>query len=106
MAAEAARMAEEMTLPDGGEAKADNMEIDSSTEEAGHCTKRQAVATCEDDGLGGRAIRVDDGEHTAFEGKTSGNGSDEIDRTTRMDQIHNADFLKEMTLLCPTVQSL
>ena len=45
-------------------------------------------------------------EHTVFEGKTPGNGSDEIDRTTRMDQIHNADLLKQMALLCQTVQSL
>ena len=106
MAADAARMAEEMTLPDGGEANADNMEIDSSTKAADHCTKRQAVAACEDGGLEGRAIRFDDCEHTVFEGKTSGNGSDETDLTARQDQIHNGDLLKQMTLLCQTVQSL
>ena len=53
MAAETARMAEEMTLSDGGEAKADNVEIDLSTKEPGHRTQRQAVAACEDSGLEG-----------------------------------------------------
>ena len=105
VAAEAARMAEEMTLPDGGGAEADNMEIDSSTKEAGHCTKRHDVAACEDGGPEGRATRVDDCEHAVFEGKTSGNGSDETDRTARQDQIHNADLFKQMTLFCQTVQS-
>ena len=37
VAAEAARMADEMTLPGGGDANADNMEIDSST-------KRRVIA--------------------------------------------------------------
>ena len=98
MMAEAARMAEEMTLPDRGEAKADNMEIDSSTKEAGHCTKRQAAASCQDGGLEARSTRVDDCEHAVFEGKTSRNGSDETDRTARLDQIRNADLLEQMTL--------
>ena len=104
--AEAARMAEALALPEGSDADADNMEIDSSTKAAGHCTKRQAVAACEDGGPEGCAIRFDDCEHTVFKGKTSGNGSDETDRTTRQDQIHNADLSQQMTLLCQTVQSL
>ena len=37
-------------------------------------------------------MRFDDCEHTVFEGRTSGNGSDEIDRTARLDQIHTADL--------------
>ena len=37
---------------------------------AGHCTKRQAVAACEDGGPEGRAISFNDCEHTVFEGKT------------------------------------
>ena len=106
VAAEAARNAEALTLPEGGGADADNLEIDSSTKAAGHCTKRQAVAACEDGGPERRAIRFDDCEHTVFEGKTSGNGSDETDRTARLDHIHNADLLKQMTLLRQTVQSL
>ena len=106
VAAEAARMGEALTLLEGGDAAADNMEIDSSTKAAGHCTKRQAVAACEDGGPEGRAIRFNDCEHTVFEGKTSGNGSDETDRTARQDHIHNAGLLKQMTLLCQTVQSL
>ena len=100
VAAEAARLAEALTLLEGGDADADNMETDSSTKAAGHCTKRQAVAACEDGGPEGRAIRFGDCEHSVFEGKTSGNGSDETDRTAR------ADLLKQMTLLCQTVQSL
>ena len=84
-AAEAARMAEVQTQLVGRDAEADNMEIDSSTKAAGHCAKRQAVAACEDGGPEGRAIRFDDCEHTIFEGKTSGNGSDETCQTTRPD---------------------
>ena len=37
VAAEAARMAEAQTQPEGRDAEADNMEIDSSTIVAGHC---------------------------------------------------------------------
>ena len=106
VAAEAARMAEALSLRDGGDADADNMEMDSSTKAAGHCTKRQAVAACEDGGLEGRETRFDDCEHTVFEGKTSGKGSDETDRTARQDKIHIAVLLKQMTLLCQTVHSL
>ena len=48
--AEADRLAGEVTLTDRGDVNADNMEIDSSTKAAGHCTKRQVVATCADGG--------------------------------------------------------
>ena len=106
VAAEAARIAEALTPPGGSDADADNMKIDSSTKASGRCTKRQAVAACEDGGLEGRAIRFDDCEHTVFEGKTSGNVSDETDRTARQDQTHKADLLKQMTLLCQTIHSL
>ena len=83
------------------------MEIDASTKVARHCAKRQAAAACEDGGPEGRAIRFDGCEHTVCEGKTSGNGSEETDRTARLDQIHNADLLEHMTLaLSQTLQSL
>ena len=55
----------------------------------GHCTKRQAVAACEDGGPEGRAIRFDDCGHTVFEWKTSGNGFHETDRTARQDQCRS-----------------
>ena len=98
VAAEAARMAEAQTQPVGRDAEADNMEIDSSTKVAGHCAKRQAVAACEDGGPEGRAISFDDCEHTIFEVKTSGNGSDETGQTARPDQNHSVDLLQQMTL--------
>ena len=66
MAAEAAKMAEALTLLEGGDADPDNMEIDSSTKAAGHCTKRQAVAACEDGGPERGSISFDDCEHTVF----------------------------------------
>ena len=92
VAAEVARMAEEMMLPDGSDANADNMEIDSSTKAAGLCTKRQAVALGKDGGLEGRAIRFDDCEHTVFEGKTSGKGS------VRQTELH--DWTKFTMPIC------
>ena len=74
------------------------MGTDSSTKAAGHCTKRQAVAACEDGGLERRAIRFDDCEHRHQEM--------DLMRQTELDQIHNADLLKQMTLSCQTVQNL
>ena len=42
VAAEAARLAEAQTQPNGRDADAENMEINSSTQAAGHCVKRLA----------------------------------------------------------------
>ena len=106
VAAEAARMIEAQTQPEGLGAEVDNMEIDSSTKVAGHRVKRPAAAACGDGGPEGRAIRIDDSESTIFERKTTGNGSDETGQTTRQDQSHSVDLLQQMTLLCQTVQSL
>ena len=106
VAGEAARMAEAQTQPEGLDTEVDNMEIDSSTQVAGHCVRRLAVADCEDGGPEGRAIRIDDYENTIFEGKTTWNGSDETGQITRPNPNHIVDLLQEMTLLCQTVQCL
>ena len=75
------------------------MEIGSSTQAAAHCVKRLAVAACDDGGPEGRPIRIDDCEHTIFEGKTSGNGTDETGHTPRPDQTHSVDLLQQMTVM-------
>ena len=71
-----------LTQPNGRDADGENMEIDSSTQSAGQCVKRLAVAACDDGGPEGRRIRIDDCEHTIFEGKTSGSGTDDRTKLT------------------------
>ena len=66
VAAEAARMTEAQTQPEGLDTEVDNMEIDSSTKVDGHYVKTLAVAPCEDGGPEGRAIRIVDYENTIF----------------------------------------
>ena len=102
VAAEAARLAEAQTQPAGLDAEEDSVEVET-VKMAGHCVKREAVPACEDGGLEGRPVQIDDCENTTI-GKTSRSGSEETGQAARQEQNQNPDLLQQMTLLCQTVQ--